>query len=130
MIQANELRIGNLILDSKGFVLLIKSISEKNKQVSGYFPKLNDFGSDYYDDCRPIPLTEEILTKCGFRKSKLEGYDVHFRYDHQLLHSSVTSIYNADFSIKLDNVARGVKSLHQLQNLFFALTGNELEVKL
>ena len=114
MIQANELRIGNVI--SRDFVvvellrecarieLIDKSVSDKTFLVK-------------YSGLEPTPITEEILLKCGFK----------IRKDGKLYHETL-SLYEADF---IFNSKSGIiKNLHQLQNLYFALTGQELEVNL
>lgn len=79
-----------------------------------------------------IPLTEDILLKAGFRKHKMSGYDTHFIYSLFIGGETIgiTAIYNADFSIMLHGVARGVKYLHRLQNIIKIVTGNELEINL
>lgn len=81
---------------------------------------------------KPIPLTEDILLKAGFRKHKMSGYDTHFIYSLFIGGETIgiTAIYNADFSIMLHGVARGVKYLHSLQNIIKIVTGNELEINL
>lgn len=123
--KSNELRIGNKLQKDNGKIFTVSRLDEsidiQVKEERGLLTLgYNLFG---------IPLTEERLLKCGFTKSKLEGYDVHFKYSHYLLHSGITALYNSEFSIKLDDVARGIKYLHQLQNLYFALTGEELEIR-
>lgn len=76
-----------------------------------------------------VPLTEEILLKCGFDKysdhsneitylSKDAGYFIQV-YDN--------SVY---FGLNYEDYRKEVKYLHQLQNLYFALTSEELEVNL
>jgi hypothetical protein len=125
--KANELRIGNYyhyhIIDEFDDPTEYDIVCQTDAE------DLDILSNEEDPDYRPIPLTEEWLLKFGFIKSKLEGYDVHFKYSHHLLHSSITALYNADFSLLLDNVARGIKYVHQLQNLYFALTGEELTMK-
>ncbi len=118
-LSARELRIGNIIIKN-GKVHYTNHLTIRD---------IYGLSIDDTDTFEPIPLTEEWLLKFGFIKSKLEGYDVHFKYSHHLLHSSITALYNAEFSLSLDNVARGIKYVHQLQNLYFALTGEELTFK-
>jgi hypothetical protein len=125
MINVQELRIGNYV-DCERPRYYEKFITVE----SVCFDSINlNFREYELEKLQPIPLTEEWLLKLGFIKSKLEGYDVHFKYSHHLLHSSITALYNAEFSLLLDNVARGIKYVHQLQNLYFALTGEELTIK-
>lgn len=82
-----------------------------------------------YTQFSGIPLTVELLEKCGFEKreyDKEDGGGIWFE------------IFNADIGnlifdtcIALNGVdIPHCKYLHQLQNLIHALTGNELIVKL
>ena len=63
---------------------------------------------------RPIPLTPEILEKCGFENSYKFGMVWH----NYLKRYAV--VVNGE---SIENVPQ---NLHQLQNLYFALTGTEL----
>jgi hypothetical protein len=79
----------------------------------------------------PIPLTEEWLLKFGFEKIlKYYALGIHqelfsglmkFRFD-RLLQKWI-------FSIGTYKDITRVKYVHQLQNLYFALTGNELTIE-
>jgi len=78
-----------------------------------------------FDDLQPITLTEEILLKCRFKECgedfKLEEYT--FNLTLKTLCWWSLGFYNSsDF--------RNVKHLHQLQNLYFALTNEELKIEL
>jgi len=118
MIQSNELRIGNYVNLNDGLE------HDKIRQISGIEHKIVytrikgcRFAQVHqsFDRIYPIPLTEEILLKCGFK----------IRKDGKLYHDTL-SLYEADF---IFNSKSGIiKNLHQLQNLYFALTGQELEV--
>lgn len=126
-IKAVDIMIGNYIRDiwsDNGFFKVTEI--RKDKVYYG-----NCFKAKY-EDLRPIPLTEDILLKAGFRKRKMSGYDTHFIYSLFIGGETIgiTAIYNADFSIMLHGVARGVKYLHRLQNIIKIITGNELEINL
>lgn len=72
-------------------------------------------------DISPIPLTEEILLKCGLEYQRPDFIKGSF------------AIRDFDGGyIYLNGLDGGLiyEYLHQLQNLYFALTGEELEVKL
>lgn len=76
----------------------------------------------------PIPLTPKILEKCGWVENK------EMMFTFILPNGYFTCIPQPSanaFIIKYknDHIAK-IKYLHQLQNLYFALTGEELEVKL
>ena len=97
--------------------------------------------TDYYhiDYIEPIELTEDILTKIGFKKGYNEIYSMELCtdcYDYYISyqnvkdnkHSFVASGYNNELKrqIRLDNI----QYLHELQNIFFSFTNQELEIKL
>jgi hypothetical protein len=81
--------------------------------------------------CEPIPLTEEWLLKFGFEKKydtfefnglNVDGCVVHFSFDKW---ASEYEIENCDYT----EVPSDIQHVHQLQNLYFALTGEELTIK-
>ena len=117
--KATELRIGNLI------EYKIKDKLDERKEwweVSKVdFQDLTWLDSNPEDtDFRPIKLTEEWLLKFGFVKKEI-GYSKLTEMEQCFLisfgkHTSVNGI-------KFNNE---IKTVHQLQNLYFALTGEEL----
>lgn len=89
----------------------------------------------------PIPLTEEILLKCGFEKVStmldLPIYEIGVMPTFIIekfteISDYFTLRYCDVITRKLGESYRicDVKYLHQLQNLIYCLTGKELEVKL
>lgn len=116
MVKANEIRIGNWIeFDNRFFE--IHTISE-------VFPTLNtaEFGIGVVDwnNIKPIELTEEILFKCGFKED-----DLFYHKDDIII-----SNFYEDF-LTLDGYdCSKIRYLHQLQNLYFALTNQELNIEL
>lgn len=125
MIQANELRLGNLI-DFEGLPSVVKEIDSQGVVVF-----IGETGETEWIDLfqfNPIPLTEEILLKCGFEKIennwKVLSYSNVFYFSWERLAGSAFSLDNE--SIYLPHI----EYLHQLQNLYFALTGEELEINL
>ncbi|KGE14598.1 hypothetical protein [Sphingobacterium deserti] len=122
MIQANDLRIGNFVHSVEiGNEVIINSISDEGIT----FKNCVTFDYPTFEDITPIPLTEEILFKCGF------FYDIDS--DTYKISDCTLQIDMSDFEIPdaivFGESLRYVRHLHQLQNLFFALTGKELEVK-
>ncbi len=110
MIQANELRIGNWVKDAE--------------YLSDNYMVVRMVSSDL--DARPIPLTPKILEKAGFRYKN---------FTHNLNKLSICLPGNSykDGRTYFNSwcIIEGIpNSLHQLQNLYFALTGTELEIKL
>ena len=121
MIQTNELRIGNYVggLFDTEQVSVIKAITENDFS----YERISD--EEYFigNSIKPIPLTEEWLLKFGFEK--LVGWD-----DMEYFNSNGIHIYlcgnDKENWFEYENDVL-IKSVHQLQNLYFALTGKELE---
>ena len=108
--KANELRIGNFIYNERNEIFKVNWITEMIESQSN-----------------AIPLTEEWLLKFGFISNPYED-----RYEIKLISSGF-------FHIECDKTkgilqlwceqlpqAIFIKHVHQLQNLYFALTGEEL----
>ena len=113
--EAKNFRIGNLIASKTWSCFGVIGGIEKFRshtefKVGGHIHK---FKENEYFDLKPIVLTEELLTQLGFVKDKTE----------------IAVYYNGDFEIQLpvyfkykDSHLRKLKYVHELQNLFFALT--------
>jgi len=115
MIQINELRIGNLIQEGK-VEQIDNSIDEVYYSGNGYYQ------SNYCCNLNPIPLTEEWLIKLGF-KQKSSFYRIEdSRFVEVIIHDDGIDVCN--HSVYLPHI----KSVHQLQNLFFALVNSELQL--
>lgn len=123
MIDAKELRIGNYIQLRNKFVM------------AGGIPNIHKLlipGEQYaveVEEFVPIPLTEDLLLKCGFKKiNHISGYSF---FSMERKKSGVNiDIYEAYSTIGGNTSVPHIQFLHQLQNLYFALTGKELEVTL
>lgn len=119
MIPLNEIRIG--IYYSIGFITDKKG---KQHHILEKVKNLLDITHAHLSG-QGIPLTPEILDKCGFEKDKdgvynINGYAINkvmywLDTGHLQIALAYTPILNAP-----------CKYLHQLQNLYFALTGKEL----
>lgn len=114
MIKANELRLGNYFFDEDG-----------NEKKIGYSDLVSLTITVLHFN--PIPLTPEILERCGFNywqdaipkpywKTK-KGFPLYTTKDYFIVRDLTHT-----------NMGK-VKYLHQLQNLYHALTGEELEIK-
>jgi len=120
MIVASELRQGNIIETVDGI-----------RQVTGVLGEVIYWGGEMEFcasfRCEPVPLTEEWLLKLGFSRSPLpfsEGV-----YEGPIIDNRVE--YNAgSFMYCLwTQRLRNIEHVHQLQNLYYALTGEELKIK-
>ena len=137
--KASELRIGNLVKKGKNKIVEVDSISElginiEHDSLTLFFEPFNPFGNGNNNDViKPIPLTEEWLVKFGFMQYidfgvKMGTYDkiplCGFTYS---IHTKKVMIMHKGNSIShwLDVE---IKYVHQLQNLYFARTGQELTI--
>lgn len=118
MIQPNEIRCGNLFHHNDNW-----SYREKG----GYFQWSE---SDWYalgestlfiENVSPIQLTPEILEKCGFETPFIMKDSVKY------LDGVMIDLHNGKILLR-DNHMIEIKYLHQLQNLYYALTGKELDI--
>lgn len=122
---ANELRIGNWVLNASSKTpVQVDSIC--NKGIS-LFADCCVTGGELeviysFNDLEPIPLTEEILEKCGFEKDEPKGW---YRKGFMDLFDGNPFHYASG-----NNLCPDILYLHQLQNLYFALTGEELNINL
>ena len=103
--KATELRIGNYYL---AFGVDLKQVETLTKDKI-----LIDF--------TPIPLTEEWLLKLGFYKYKGNNSDCFL--------NGFETACNMTMLFWKGNQIKNIKYVHQLQNLYFALTGEELTIK-
>lgn len=125
--KANELRIGNYV----NFPEHYPNINDVT-QLDEYIMFHESFNPE---KCRPIPLTEEWLVKFGAIDRNKEERD-RFNFKEINWYFGFTEpygdfrIYQHPDSLKywLDQYHTiEIKYVHQLQNLYFALTGEELE---
>lgn len=129
MIKANELRIGNYVSDrhaSESFFAKVKKLDATRCYYGGFHSS--------YSDLRPIPLTKEWLERFGFERNESKMYDGHldvwyiYKYDGNIMFNTEL-VTDGEIIIQFRRFPIVVKYVHQLQNLYFALTGEELEFK-
>ena len=123
MIKANELRIGNCVKLNNSVTTLVPRDFQRYCKSFGIF-----------EEFEPIELSEEWLLKAGFEKDDTgvdifdqdycEWYQREFPVIGILCQSSDKSYI---FDENTDTLR--LEYVHQLQNLYFALTGEELEIK-
>ena len=136
--HATEFRVGNLFrfisTDSIEQVADIRTAGIKTPTINNVL----------IDDIEPIPLNEDWLVRFGFENEIIKPSTKHgsyfskhytdckysfsfaeFRNDWGFYHS-YTDAGNEEDNNRFDFVSCGIKYVHQLQNLYFALTGTEL----
>lgn len=128
--KTTELRIGNLVYTTNDneediTTLDLSEIIQIDIFGNGFCNTETDIGKRYSDiedycyftkncELKPIPITEEWLLKFGF-----EGWDI----DNYTLILTNGNFFKLEC---LDPIATNIFYVHQLQNLYFALTGKEL----
>lgn len=123
--KATELRHGNLV-EYNGIMWVVLSITYPSPRNDNYSDKwlleLSNGGiiTVTLDECNPIPLTYEWLERFGWVKSKDRSY---------FWHDSNFTLWFNDNGLFIESVGGKlyIKQVHQLQNLYFALTGEELQ---
>lgn len=149
MLQANELRINNWIqrsdelyecADKDLIYNRYVQITSLGVEVAHWKCRCTIGGSihsgEEYKYALPIPLTPEILEKCGSFK-KEDVYDEEIVFEAELIDGVIEVSFYEDMNeiyVRRKDSIRGVKVeikyLHQLQNLSFALTNKEHEINL
>jgi len=124
-LQANELRIGNWVIWDNP-ILNIRERVQINWEDFELITNKN-LGNKY----TPIPLTPEILEKCGF----VRNGDWFYKQSFVLGFLTTDSNFQTEFKFAGTELPfkwnlLNITSLHQLQNLYFALTQTELLIKL
>lgn len=132
MIQARELRIGNLVE---------KSLKSGNGRANNATLNTTDLLHIYLGDgsfnYASIPLTEEWLLKFGFEKKESTTCNLWHIGINQITHDYLfdltwlinPELINAPNAPFYRNGGHIIYYVHQLQNLYFALTNEELTIK-
>lgn len=110
MIAAKELRIGNWVIYDNKYHVVEEIVTD-----------FRDYKYMPFEDLEPIPISPEILESCGFVKD----YDDTWYSKKDIDIKMLPNIYE----VYIDDVLTSVENLHQLQNLYFALYAEEIEVK-
>jgi len=121
MIQSNELRIGNWVKSPKCLVDLDCKTNEFNNLVYTQVKYVRH--ENYFE---PIPLTPEILEKAGF--SRLGGMLIYYNFKITFL-MDTGGRYVIDIFYKDLHLGK-IEWIHQLQNLYWCLSGEELIISL
>lgn len=120
MVQANELRLGNLLKYNEEIVEVIKIFGSHLEVHSDVF----QFWTDEINEFNQIPLTEEILLKLG-AKELIKLNDGYKRFNLDAIHLSISP--ERDYFIEYVHQIP-IKYLHTFQNFVFATKTKELNV--
>jgi hypothetical protein len=119
MIPINEIRIGNLFLNSQGNIQQI---------TIEHFEYLGNPNFKPHDAINPIKLNIKIIEALGFKDATegwggSQGQEYVYKkgkFEIQTIDSDNLWHLSSDFSVKVEFV-------HQLQNLFFSHTSKEIK---
>jgi hypothetical protein len=133
MINANELRLGNYLMQKVGIRIVTTQCTYQHFDLLA-----KGQGKELF----PVVLKAETLERCGFIENK--SYPLlpearEFRMVLPVIGNHQNEIYayiktnNECFGRATFNslpISNNFYHLHQLQNLYFSLTGQEMEVRL
>jgi hypothetical protein len=132
-LKATDLRIGNYV-EIRETALLFDDINTSNNyfqisELGKCLTRFNGFShGEYYKDIKPIELTEEWFLKFGFKSYDTPlGKLFEFRTGGYTWIIDIFGNLHLDYS-EYENIAK-IQYVHELQNIYLALTGQELEVK-
>jgi hypothetical protein len=141
--KANEMRIGNWVLIPRSLEGVIIPSVEKQVKGIGIFGGIDFTEASYLENhiipavhCVGIPLTEEWLKKFGFRTSE------NSTMEPLVLSMNIKGANKNEIFCLCDSKKKwwacattngywssnNVEYIHQLQNLYFVLTGEELTI--
>jgi hypothetical protein len=121
-IKAEELRLGNWIDTPKMGPSMVRLVTMHEGEYMVYHNQkdIDSFhNAEVLKNCMPVSLTEDWLKKAGFEYIRKV-------WQNNLIHGFLDTI--GEFAIYYGKeYLRTIKHVHQLQNLYFALTGTELQ---
>ena len=131
--KENDFRIGNYLIDPTGEkynfdgTCIVTMVSDKRINAKA----LPELDRSIYKNCgellKPIPLTIEWLMKFGF--CWRQNYDSWVHPKDNKEETTIDLIISKGFYVCDMDHNPEIKYVHQLQNLYFALTGEELLIK-
>ena len=153
--KIEDLRIGNLVSvnnkqfhpNLKGAILRVTGLNERSSngviETSVNLECERETYSQFIEYIEPIPLTEHLLVDNGFEKSS--HYNAYMHYDLEVIikANDGKGYWKLDHFSKIHDgklyltseaeytvSERPIEYIHQLQNIFFILSGKEIDIKL
>ena len=128
--EAKNLRMGNWVQDEHGITQYVYRLWKGGAELAEDENGGDDL--DYTEDeIFGIPINEQWLEKAGFKSGLIDNYKSFSVGNDTFLCSGGDAVWidklidGETYSVGLC----GAKYVHELQNLFFAITGRELELK-
>lgn len=128
MIQPNELRLNSLIqtcVDKEWIAandMIVKS-------------KIEFYNSYNQQTCEGIPVTKELLVEnCGFRTTSLgELFVINDDIDLWFIDGIISLSFSKSDVTSFRSIRKDlqhIRYLHQVQNLIYSMSGNEMHIKM
>ena len=150
MIDPKELRVGSYVCNTQDIGAMLESGFNPYFQVNSigrtgvnavtvYDEDMDSEGIDYtpfvdevlFDQLVPISLTPEMLIQCGFIKSHHGFFYIDLKEDDCIWRIISERGTSAHVEVGQEYYKRySINNIHQLQNLYFALTGEELKISI
>lgn len=137
MIDVRELRIGNVFKTSDCEIFKVGEIYKKEDGVSFVENRVDCNGSLLYgavEDLQPISITEELLARCGMKECD-DACIIRYAYRNGKFKMNIMICDLKKYILSINDIEKGfqicnmeVKYLHQLQNIYYDVTGKELDV--
>jgi hypothetical protein len=125
-LTAKELRVGNYVqTDYEGLMQVVNINSEGFDYFDCVKPNFKGIGR--YNIIQGIPITEELLLRFGFETWHKRDWDIGGVGNGQIL-TITTYLKNPLIRVEGQDLPQ-IKYVHQLQNLFYSLTNQELKLE-
>jgi len=126
--EAKELRIGNYIIEDGTIYISGLKMFERPLRLEDFRVDYDNW-PDHWDMIVPIPLTEEWLLKLGFEyREFLDNFFIEIGEQGAIFIFENITAYLCETNSEKQFLCN-LEHVHQLQNLYFALTGEELTTK-
>lgn len=143
-IKPQDLRIGNWVgrawkgIPTPSGIRVTNSSPLQITAIDGLWVRVcrEDSNNSYvmlYDEIEPIPLTDKLMRKCGFAKQEKYGCYVSTDCENVEVVIAKKLLYTDAYIVVNDYRTQPCihcRYLHELQNCYFAITGEELDIKL
>lgn len=140
IIRPSDFRLGNIITDENGFEMYVVGIGE-NWLTADFEGNQGDVWEFDFKNSfpKPVEMTEEVLEeRLGFKRNDIDDLileiDCSNFFGFFAFNKSISYLSSGGGEVNLftnpeEMYLLRVKYLHELQNIYFALTNEELKLK-
>jgi hypothetical protein len=117
--KVTDLRIGNYVYGAMGELCVVCQLGNALNPNLVAYKEVENLKSWGQNGQSPIRLTSEWLSKFGFIENTKQGVNI----------VRINEFYHVCFVNGGKSLSVDIEYVHQVQNLFFALTGDELVIQ-